>query len=253
MMTIISAQAFEASIINTLAVSDPQMNTALGTPIRKVITAVAQEMASFNVDVNTTTSLYSLDSVSGTELDYLVGQFGFARQEARAARGSITIRRDNGDSLLQIPYGSQFYKQATATTPSVVFQTTTYTEMAVGVLSIDIAVVATVAGNIGNVPADTINYASAQVGYMSITNSSPTSGGRDAETDEQLRSRFLMTVFRNVSGTGDQMLGLALANERVDKANLIGQECRYSEIAQVECGDLGGELAEMLPNFPGDD
>lgn len=239
-MTVISAQAFEASMINALAISDPQMNTALGTPVRKIITAVAQEMASFSIDVNVTTSLYSIDSVSGTELDYLVGQFGFARQEARAARGTITVRRDNGDSVFQIPYGSQFYRQATSTTPSVVFQTTSYQEMGVGVLSVDVAVVASVAGSIGNVPADTINNMSAQVGYMSITNANPTSGGRDAETDEQLRQRFLLTVFRNVSGTGDQMRGLALANERVDKANLIGQESRYSEICQVEKDPVSG-------------
>ena len=239
-MTVVSAQAFEASIINALAISDPQMNTALGTPVRKIITAVAQEMSSFSVDVNTTTSLYSIDSVSGTELDYLVGQFGFARQEARAARGTVTVRRDNGDSVFQIPYGSQFYRQATATTPSVVFQTTSYQEMGVGVLSIDVAVVASVAGSIGNVPADTITRSSTQVGYMSITNANPTGGGRDAETDDQLRSRFLLTVFRNVSGTGDQMRGLALAHEKVDKANLIGQESRYVEICQVEKDPVSG-------------
>ena len=232
-MAVISAQTFENSMINALAVSDPQLSTALGTPVRKIITAVAQEMVSYNVDANVTTTLYSIDSVSGDELDYLVGQFGFTRQMARAARGSITVRRDNGDSLLQIPYGAQFYKQATSTSPSVLFQTTAYQELAEGVLSADIAVVATVAGAIGNVPANTITYSATSLGYVNVTNANPTTGGRDAETDEQLRKRFLQTVFRNVSGTKDQMVGLALAHESVTKANLIGQESRYSEIVQV--------------------
>lgn len=233
-MPVINAQAFENSMINALAVSDPQLSTALGTPVRKIITAVAQEMASYNIDINTTTTLYSLDSVSGTELDYLVGQFGFTRQEAKSARGSVTIRRDNGDSLLQVPYGSQFYKQATSTSPSVMFQTTAYQELAEGVLSAEVAVVSTVAGSIGNVPAGTITYTASPLGYVNVTNSSPTSGGRDAETDAQLRQRFLQTIFRNVSGTSDQMLGLALAHEKVSKANMIGAESRYAEIVQAE-------------------
>lgn len=242
-MPVVSAQAFENAIIGSLAVSDPQLSTALGTPVRKIITAVAQEMADYNVDVNTTTTLYSLDSVSGTELDYLVGQFGFTRQEARPAKGSVTVRRDNGDSLLQISYGTQFYKQATATMPSVVFQTTAYQELAEGVLSAEIAVVATVAGAIGNVPANTITYSVAQSGYVNITNANPTSGGRDAETDAQLRQRFLQTVFRNMAGTKDQMLGLALANETVGRANLIGQESRYSEVVQA-VSSAGSVIAE---------
>ena len=229
----ISAQSYENSLINALAVADPQMNTALGTPVRKIITAVAQEMSEYDVDPSTTTTLYSIDSVSGAELDYLVGQFGFTRQEARAARGSVTLRRDNGDSLLQIPYGSQFFRQSTATNPSVTFQTTAYQELSEGVLSAEIAIVATVAGDVGNVPANTITYTTTQVGYMSVTNVQPTTGGRDAETDDQLRRRFLLTVFRNVSGTSDQMLGLALAHEDVNKANLVTQESRYTEIVQA--------------------
>jgi len=232
-MAIIQAQAYESSIINALAVSDPQLNTGLGTPVRKIITAVAREMAAYNVDLNVTTTLYSIDSVSGTELDYLVGQFGFTRQQARAARGSVTFYRDNGDALFRIPYGTQVYKPATSVSQSVLFQTTAYQEMGEGVLTAEVAVVAVVAGAMGNVAANTVTASEYAGLYTNVINKAAMSGGRDAETDEDLRQRFLLTVFRNVSGTQDQMLGLALAHEKVTRANLIGQESRYSEIVQV--------------------
>lgn len=247
-MAIVTAQAYETSIINALAVSDPQLNTALGTPVRKIITAVAQEMADYNVDVNVTGTLYSIDSVSGAELDYLVGQFGFARHSARSARGSVTIRRDNGDEYMSIPYGTQFMKQSDATTVSVVFQTTAYCELAEGVLSAEIGVVAAVPGSIGNVPARSITYATSISGYVTVFNENPTSGGRDAESDEQLRQRFLSTVFRNVSGTKDQLVALALANEQVSRANLIGQESRFSEIVQTVSEGAGQPTTASVSN-----
>ena len=232
-MAIIGARAYEQSLIDALAISDPQLNTALGTPVRKIITAVAQELAAYNVDVNVSTTLYSIESVSGTELDYLVGQFGFTRHEARAARGSITVNRDNGDSIYQFEYGMYVYKPATSISPSIAFQTVAYQEMSEGVLSCNIGIVAVEAGSIGNVPADTITYMGSTDSYMYVTNPNPTTGGRDAETDEQLRQRFLTTVFRNVAGTKDQLVGLALAHAQVRRAVLIGQESRYSEIVQA--------------------
>lgn len=234
-----SAQDYEQSMVAQLAITDPQMDTGLGTPIRKLISAVATEIANYAVDATTTQTLYALNAVSGQELDYLVGQFGFTRQEARAARGTVKISRDNGDSLLQVSYGSQFYKPASSVSPAIVFQTTAYQELAEGVLTAEIAVTAITAGSSGNVPANTITYSNAYTGYITATNENPTTGGRDVETDDELRNRFLNTVFRNESGTKDQYLGLSLAHAQVSRANVIGQESRYSEVVQVKAsGDV---------------
>ena len=59
-MAVTNAQSYESSIISTLAATDPQMNTGLGTPVRKIISAVAQELANYGVDANVTSTLYSL-------------------------------------------------------------------------------------------------------------------------------------------------------------------------------------------------
>lgn len=242
------AQSYESSIINQLRITDPQLDTGLGTPIRKIISAVAGEISNYSNDVAVTNTLYSLNAVSGQELDYLVGQFGFTRQEARAARGTIRISRDNADSVMQIGYGSQFYKAASSTSPTIVFQTTAYQELAEGVLSAEISVIASVAGSSGNVPADTITYSTSYSGYITVTNDSPTTGGRDMETDEELRRRFLDTVFRNEAGTRDQYLGLALAHALVTRASLVGQETRFSEVVQVKSSE-GDMIAEVSSNL----
>lgn len=227
------ATTYETRIVDRLSMTDPQLSTGLGTPVRKIIEAVAMELAGYDSDVTATSTLYSLEAVSGTDLDYLVGQFGFARQESRAARGTVTVSRDNADAALPVPYGTVVYKPATTVSASVMFQTTVYASMAEGVNSVDVAVVASTPGTSGNVAAKSVTRTTNLSGYVTVGNASAMTGGRDAETDAQLRDRFLATVFRNESSTRDQYLGLAMAHESVSRALLVGQECRYSEVVQA--------------------
>ena len=227
-----SALEHESSMVNALRVTDPTLNTSLGTPIRKMLSAVASELARLSQDQVQTTSLYSLDALSGSDLDALVAQFGFTRQVARAARGYVKVTRDNGDSVWTLPYGTQFWRPATSSTAAIGFSTMAYAEMAEGVLSCEVSVCAVQAGSSGNVPADTVTLSSS-TGYVSVTNPEPTAGGRDAETDAQLRQRFLETVFRNEAGTRDQLLGLARAHSEVSRALSVGQSSRYTETVQV--------------------
>lgn len=241
-----TATQHETNIINRLAATDPQLSTALGTPIRKLIEAVSIELSNLSNDVTATSTLYSLNAVSGQDLDYLVGQFGFTRQEARYSRGVVRFSRDNGDSILQVPYGSQFYKPATATSPAVAFQTTSYQELSQGVLVAEVPVVCTTVGSIGNVAADTVTRSTGFGAYISCTNDEAMYGGRDAETDEQLRRRFLETVFRNESSTRDQYVALAAANENVSRVQLIGQSVRYTETVQAYAS--GGAIMASVTN-----
>ena len=228
-----TASQHESNIVSRLAATDPQLSTALGTPVRKLIEAVAHELSNLSSDIHATSTLYSLNAVSGQDLDYLVGQFGFTRQEARAARGMIRFTRDNGDAVLQVPYGAQFYKPPTSTSPAVSFQTTSYQELAQGVLVAEVPVVCTTLGSIGNVAANTVTRSTGFSSYISCSNDEAMTGGRDAESDEQLRTRFLETVFRNESSTRDQYIALASANKTVSRVNLVGQSARYSEVVQA--------------------
>lgn len=244
-----SALEHESSMVNALRVTDPTLNTSLGTPIRKMLSAVASELARLSQDQVQTTSLYSLDAMSGSDLDALVAQFGFTRQVARAARGYVKITRDNGDSVWAVPYGTQFWRPATSSTAAIGFSTMAYAEMAEGVLSCEVSVCAVQAGSSGNVPADTVTLSSS-TGYVSVTNPEPTAGGRDAETDAQLRQRFLETVFRNEAGTRDQLLGLARAHAEVSRALSVGQSSRYVETVQVVRPKREGSMHFDLKRAP---
>ena len=244
--------SYQTAMIDRLAITDPQLNTALGTPVRNIIEAVAEQLAGYDTDVTATSTLYSLSSVSGTELDYLVGQFGFTRQSARAARGTIRVSRDNTDAALEIPYGSQFYKPATSTTTAVYFQTTSYQKLAIGVTAASISVIATVTGAQGNVAASTVTSSTGFSSYVSVTNKTAMSGGRDAESDADLRTRFLDTVFRNESSTSDQYLALALADAYVSRAVLVGQASRYSEIVQASVSGTTGTASVSATKFGAD-
>lgn len=247
---------FEQSIISQLQITDPQLSTTLGTPTRKIITAVASQLASLVVDETTTTTLWSVDSYSGDELDSFAAMFGFARQQAQSASGTISVTRDNADSVQAIAYGSQFYKPATATQAGVYFQTTSYQEMAKGVTKVELPVVATVAGSAANVAANTVTYSVSYTGYFAVTNELPMTGGRDLETDAEFRTRIVNTIFRGEFGTVDQYLGLALAHAADSRASVIGQESTWTETVAVDTNytawastDEASELLDIANRF----
>src|SRR5690606_30532372 len=62
------------------------------------------------------------------------------------------------------------------------------------------------------------------------------SGGADPETDEQLRDRFKRTVFRGMAGTEHMFLGIALDDESVTQANVLGASKKYRETIQTVSG-----------------
>lgn len=238
------ADAYQISkaIRDRLQITDPELSTELGTPVRKVIDAVAESLAEVSLDSYMSSYLFDLDAYSGTDLDAFVALFGFARQRPKAASGTLTLERDNADSVLTIRPGAQFYKPATASTPMVRFQTTAFATMQEGETSVDVPIRAVVEGSDGNVAANTITGIGSSINVSRVYNALPTTGGVDAENDAQLRSRFRATVFRNVAGTKDQYLGLCLAHALVTRANVIGQTSLFSEILTMT--DLGDGMPE---------
>ena len=232
---------YSQQIRDALAVSDPQMSTALGTPQRKLIEAVASTLSLASTEQTTTYFTGYIDSYSGTDLDAYVEQFGFSRQQAGAASGTVTVRRENASTALTINYGTTFYKPSTSNARSVRFSTTVGMVMPVGVVSCEIPVVCTVAGSVGNVAAHTVTYSDAIVDYTVIDNPNPMTGGFDEETDEALRQRFKNTLFRNMAGTKDQYLGLAMAYSFTTRAKLVGETSSYQEVIEVAEEEVDGE------------
>ena len=126
-----------------------------------------------------------VSSAEGVSLDRKCQDIGIMRQLATRASGTIQFSGADGTQIYR------GFEVQTAT--GVVYRTTTATTISGALARADIeAVDAGVAGNVG---AGAISRAvSPLAGVTGVTNPNATSGGRDAETDAQLRERYVRSV-----------------------------------------------------------
>jgi len=220
---------------DALQLMDPEWDLTPGSAEWKILEAVAQQIENITYTSVLNDYHFDVDKKSGLELDFFMSLFGFSRIKARRATGEITLQR--GTEAAQdypIPIGTQVFVPATDFSPSLFFQTTISSVLPDGATEVSIPVQAVVAGTTGNVAGGSITgIASSVGGVTAVFNSQPISGGRDAESDSDLRDRWRRTAFRNISGTEDQFLALAFNEPAfVTRANIIGPVERYRE--QVE-------------------
>lgn len=220
-----------------LAVLDPDINTEALTPERKIIDTVAEVMAGSGVDSYVLDYQYNVDTKVGSDLDKFVALFGFARQGGRKSTGTVTFTTANANTTdTTIPAGTQIIKPATTVSPAVIFQVVATSTLYSGSLSTDVPVESVNVGAYNNVPANSITSigtSGAASGVSSVSNALATTGGTDLETDAELRIRFKNTIFRNISGTTDQYLALALSSRFTNKANVVGPQSRFIEYVQT--------------------
>lgn len=227
-------------IIRRLSLTDPEMNVDVGTPVRKIIDSVSEEMARLSLDAELMTYQFNIDQYVGTDLDDLVRLFGFSRQQAKSATGVVTVERDNADAELVLPYGTRFYKPASGSSPAVHFYSSSDVVMSAGQLRASVSVVASLAGNSGNVPSMSVTSSTSSSSGVRVYNRGAFSGGVDHETDTQLRKRFKETVFRGVTGAADHYLAVAHSFEGVTQARLFGRHNHFVENLTVV--DDGGTV-----------
>lgn len=224
-----------AQMRQALAVSEPDLDTSIGTPIRKVLDVVSEAIAEAYLDRYLLSYQYDIDSRSGSDLDAFVGLFGFARLAARRASGTILLQRNTpAEASIFIPAGSQV---ATADSPAVVAQIVSSSVFPQGATSISVSVQAVIGGNDGNVSANTlVRWINPISGIVAVTNPAPLTGGMDAENDAQLRERFRRSVFRSLAGTEDMYLGICLDDSDVSAAKILGPAERWREQIELVSG-----------------
>lgn len=222
-----------------LRVLDPSASAEVGTPERKIIDTVAQAIAESQIDANLINGALDLDSKFGTDLDKFLAIFGFGRQKGAQATGFITFSRTTASNYdIPIPRNTLVLAPSVssgASQTSLTFVTTETVVLPAGQLSVIAPIRCTIAGGIGNVAANIITaFANAPIlGITSVTNQVPTSNGVNPESDEEFKIRFKNTVFRNLAGTQDQFLALAVSTAFTTKANVVGPISRYREYIQV--------------------
>lgn len=239
-----TSEQISRQIRANLRILDPDISTEPLTPERKMIDTVAEVMAEAEVDSYVLDYQYDVDTKVGADLDKFVALFGFARQGGRRATGTVTFSRVTpAERDIVIPAGTQLVKPATSVSPAVAFQTRSSATMYIGTTTVDAPIEATVVGVAGNVSANQITVATSGVGDVtSVANLMPTTGGSEEETDAELRVRFKNTIFRNIAGTQDQYLALAIASRFAKKANVIGPVSRFSEYLQIAAGAATSQI-----------
>lgn len=228
------------NMIRQLRLLDPSISAEVGTPERKIIDTVAEQLATAQIDLTQLNSAFDIESKFGTDLDEFLAIFGFARQTGAFATGYVTFSRVTASSVtIPIPVGTRVAAPSVTTSGGgavqLNFATTAYGELTPGELKVTVPVRCTTTGTIGNVAANTITgFGSSPVlGITNVNNPIATTGGADPETDAALKVRFKNTVFRNVAGTEDQFLALAISTAFSTKANAVGPISRYQEYIQV--------------------
>jgi hypothetical protein len=226
-----------------LSVSEPDLDTTIGSTTRKILDAVAEVVAESLIDKLLLDYQYDIDAKSGQDLDDFVALFGFNRLPAKRATGTVIFsRREVATANILITAGTQV---ATEGTPPIVASTILSAVIPIGDNNIEIPVQAVIGGTQGNVVANSLRFRVTAIdGVTDTTNPQALTGGTDQESDEQLRSRFKRTVFRNLAGTEQMFLGVALDDAAVTHANVLGASKRFREQIEIVGGTATSSIQD---------
>lgn len=242
-------------IKTNLKIIDPDISAEPLTVESKIIDAAADVMAQASTDQYVLSYAFDIDAKAGSDLDKFAALFGRARFGAKNAQGIVTFSRSTPatDDVIILP-GVQVQKPKSSVSKEIRFVVTEAVVLPKGGLTVDAPVTALTPGVLGNVPANTItDIVSGTADVSTVTNSSATVGGADQENDADFRIRFKNTIFRNVAGTNDQYLALAVASNFATKARVLGAVERYAEYLQIpHSGSASSEIIYSKYTYPFD-
>jgi hypothetical protein len=245
------------SMIQQLRGLDPSISAEVGTPERRIIDTVAQAIADSQIDLNILQGAFDIESKFGDDLDNMLAILGFGRQSGVKATGYVTFLRSTAaTSPVVIRSGTNvFTPNGGDSNVSVVFTTTATVTLEVGQTEVVAPIEAIQIGTIGNVAANTITetVGTPVYGITGVNNPYPTTGGKNQETDDELKARFTTAgPFRNLAGTFDQFMSLALSTVS-NKAIVIGPISKYKEYVQIpstyDGGNEGNGPSDKISQF----
>lgn len=162
-----------------------------GTFMYDALSSNSIEIAKNEVEIEEAYKVAFADTSYGEYLTMLAKQIGVIRKEATKAVGILTIKGT----------GTIYEGAIFATESGIQFVATENKEIKeTGQINIEAAT----EGIIGNVASETINIISVSIpGINSVVNETPTTGGYDEETDDELLDRYLFKA-RNPITSGNK-------------------------------------------------
>ncbi len=156
----------------------------------------------------------SVHTATGTNLNAITSHLGMTWNKAKKAVGKITVTSEIGTQIPQA-WGVETKSGVKFVTLNTSTITTTERETEIEVIALN-------AGTDGNVSAGAITEKTEILtGVISINNKLNTLGGRDLETDTELRERYLKRLDRKSSFTTEGIKNYILQNTNVKKCQVI--------------------------------
>jgi uncharacterized phage protein gp47/JayE len=203
------------------------IDMSVGSVLRALIEANAAVMLWVQWLILLTLQTTRAATSTGADLDSWMADFSLLRIPAISATGTATFSRFSGSTVAFIPTDTVVKTQDGSFSFSVVADSSNLAWqaalsaycLAIGVMAIDLPIMATTAGVSGNVLPDTITLlASAVPGIDAINNQAATYGGLNAEADNSLRLRFA-GFFAARSRATSEAIGYAIS--------LVGSGLKY--------------------------
>ena len=192
----------------------------------------------------------SVYTATGSNLNAITSHLGITWNKEKKAVGKITVTAEIGTQIpqawgVETKSGVQFVTLNTSTITTTARET-------------EIEVIALEGGEDGNVSSGAITeQTEILTGVISINNKLNTIGGKDLETDTELRERYLKRLDRKSSFTTDGIKNYILQNTNVKKCQVIENDTddfdsdgRLAHSYECVCyGDTNDNILKALYDY----
>lgn len=184
-----------------------------------------------------------VDTSEGNSLDYAVRKGGVTR---RGAEKATATQRFTGDNGTVIPLGF-----LVGTETEILFETIETGTITTGTL--DLTVRALTGGTQSNIPTGNINQIiNPLAGLSSTVNLTDAEGGRNIETDAELRTRYFLSFASAGASTIDALIAALLRTVGVRGANIEEVKNVDDDVIgfrAIVLGGLANDVAQTILNY----
>lgn len=232
-----------AEMIGWMQVHAPEIDDYNdGSIVKSEIEALALQLDYANLQIENAQSAAAILTASGVDLDLKVADYGIKRKEAVAATGQVRFTLTSAAPI----GGFTIQKGTIVSTPpafnpysAVSFETTADLVIPAGQTVGTISAIAQVAGVASNQPiAAIIVLTTAITGIQLVTNTTPFTGGADAESDTSLRGRGIAAFTGTITDKAESFESAASGVTGILSASAAG----YGDPVMARDNGQGGKV-----------
>lgn len=196
------------------------INLGTNSPLGILIQLISYPLSLLWFALENVYNAMDINAATGQDLDNMAKKIGIRRFPSQRAVGEVTFTGDNGTLIEE-----GFQVETDEDVPKI-FETTSDVRIEAGTATVEI--ISLEGGSKYNVPANTITETTEVLsGIDSVNNDAEIIGGRDRETDTQLRERYLNSLDKTGGSTTNAIRAKILGD--TDASDCIVLE-NYTEV-----------------------